>query len=330
MQCRRSTAGASAGTRRSRDGPGRSLRRRSLTRCGEVGERVVGRSTGSHRSAPGRPSRSARSPPTRPWTRGRTAHRCGPACRSGGPRRPSSGWRTAIPATCSTVTVFSLSVNAYVGTPPAGAASRPDRPAACPGPVPGRDHHPEPRPRQPRAEQAASPAPPIRAGHHRAPVELQPQPRLGDPRPIRAPMTGPPRRLRLGHRPPGGALVAREPHRRSRSWTMSARTCALRPSTHSSTCQVRIDRSAAAAPAASPAGPGHGATYRRTVFGSTPTARRRVRTAGQIERFQNLHDLPVRLLHSPSGEAARAWSQTSSLNPEGRSFRTDTNSPAVR
>ena len=29
-----------------------------------------------------------------------------------------SGCRTGIPATCSTVTVFSLSVNAYVGAPP--------------------------------------------------------------------------------------------------------------------------------------------------------------------------------------------------------------------
>ncbi len=47
-------------------------------------------------------------------------------------------------------------------------------------PVPGRQHHPEPRPRQPRAEQQRRPRRPVRPRHLRAlaPVPLQPQPRL--------------------------------------------------------------------------------------------------------------------------------------------------------
>src|SRR3954451_15990715 len=40
-------------------------------------------------------------------------------------------------------------------------------------------------------------------------------------------------------------------------------------------------------------------------------------TAGGVERFEYLHDLPVRLLQGPSVGSARAWSKTSSEAPEG-------------
>src|SRR5699024_9311890 len=55
----------------------------------------------------------------------------------------------------------------------------------------------------------------VRARHPRAltPVELQPQARLGDPRPIRAKVPGPSSSLRLRHRPPSSALGASEFHR---------------------------------------------------------------------------------------------------------------------
>jgi hypothetical protein len=81
--------------------------------------------------------------------------------------------------------------------------------------VPGRQHHPEPRPRQPGAEQQRRPRPAVRSEHHRAgaPVELQPQPRFGDPGPIPATVPRPPRLLGLGDRAASGPLVAGEPQR---------------------------------------------------------------------------------------------------------------------
>ena len=75
--------------------------------------------------------------------------------------------------------------------------------------VPGRDDHPEAAPGHPGAEQVGAPAADAGA---LAPVELQPHPGLGDPRPVAAAMAGPPRLLGLGHRPAGGALVAGEAH----------------------------------------------------------------------------------------------------------------------
>src|SRR3954453_21876046 len=39
--------------------------------------------------------------------------------------------------------------------------------------------------------------------------------------------------------------------------------------------------------------------------------------AGGVERFEDLHDLPVRLLQGPSVDSARLWSKTSSEAPEG-------------
>jgi hypothetical protein len=54
--------------------------------------------------------------PHRPFDRGRPARRCGSSFRSSGPPRRHWGWRTATPAMCSTVTVFSLSVNSSTTT----------------------------------------------------------------------------------------------------------------------------------------------------------------------------------------------------------------------
>src|SRR3954465_9537265 len=39
--------------------------------------------------------------------------------------------------------------------------------------------------------------------------------------------------------------------------------------------------------------------------------------AGGVERLEDLHDLPVRLLQGPSVDSARLWSKTSSEAPEG-------------
>jgi hypothetical protein len=58
--------------------------------------------------------------------------------------------------------------------------------------IPGRDHDPKPRPRQPRTEQTRPTAVHARA---LAPFELQPQTGLGHPRPVGTPPTGPPRAL---------------------------------------------------------------------------------------------------------------------------------------
>ena len=78
------------------------------------------------------------------------------------------------------------------------------------GLVPGRDHHPEPRPGQPRTKQLRTPATHPRSF---APVELQPHPRLGHPRPIHPAAARLPRRLDLGDRPPSRPLRPAIPHR---------------------------------------------------------------------------------------------------------------------
>jgi hypothetical protein len=113
---------------------------------------------GWHRSAPSRPWRYAPSPPTRPSIAGRPARSCGSSSRSTGLPAQRRGGGSAPRATCSTVIVFSLSVSAYVGAPPSRSqrgiqAAEQDRQGA----VPGRDHHPEPRPGQPHTEQHRGP-----------------------------------------------------------------------------------------------------------------------------------------------------------------------------
>ena len=90
------------------------------------------------------------------------------------------------------------------GTRSASAASGPI-PAARPGTVT------TPATRRTATSPAAPrPAP---APAARTPVPLQPQPRLGDPRPIRPAVPGPPPGLRRRHCPPRGPLIPGEPHR---------------------------------------------------------------------------------------------------------------------
>ena len=74
--------------------------------------------------------------------------------------------------------------------------------------------------------------------------------------------------------------------------------------------------------------PGHITAHRLRVHPRQPS--RRMGTARGVERFQNLHDLPVRPLHSPSGEAARGG-QRPERRPGGTaSVRTDTTGPGTR
>jgi hypothetical protein len=97
--------------------------------------------------------------------------------------------------------------------------------------VPHRDHHPEPRPRQPRTPQTRAPP-----GDPRtlAPVPLHPQPRLRDPRPKHPPLPDPKPLLGLRHHPTSGALPAGEPIAVIRRCTTSARTRPLERTTNSS------------------------------------------------------------------------------------------------
>ena len=76
--------------------------------------------------------------------------------------------------------------------------------------VQDRQHHPEPRPGQPRAPQLR---PPARDPRPSPQSHCSHSPGSGDPRPEHPPMPGPIRVLRRGHRPAGRAFTTREPHR---------------------------------------------------------------------------------------------------------------------
>ncbi len=171
--------------------------------------------------------------------------------------------------------------------------------------IPGGDHHPEPRPGQPRAKQQRDPQHPVRPRHPRPrpPVPLQPQPRLADPWPVGAPTPGPPTRLGLGHRPARGPLIAVEPHHHQPLVGLVCPDAALR-AVHPllDLVQERIDQPRPAAgpfhrPAPIPRL--HIAAHRLRI--DLGQLRRRMRAAGRVVRLENLHDLPVRLLHGPSG-----------------------------
>lgn len=98
-----------------------------------------------------------------------------PYCR---PRATIAGCRTASPAMCSRVTVFSLSVRAYGGTPPAAVTWSPGRPAPSGGSCSALAAPPGSDSRGARRTTATWPA-----GHHRpvAVVPLQPQARVRQP-----------------------------------------------------------------------------------------------------------------------------------------------------
>ena len=105
----------------------------------------------------------------------------------------------------------------------------------------------------------------------------------------------------------------------SRSCTTSARTPPSEVSTNSSIFgrngSISLGRAAGWSNRLPGVSLGDVASHRLGVH--PRQRRRRVGAASGVERFQNLHDLPVRLLHSPSGQAARAWLETSSVAPEG-------------
>ncbi len=98
--------------------------------------------------------------------------------------------------------------------------------------VPRRDHDPEPRPRQPRAEQIRGPPADRRA---LTPVPLGPHPRLDDPRPIHPP-AAPPIVAPSPERPPDGPCGPNRsnPRATNLSNTTSARILPSERSTHSS------------------------------------------------------------------------------------------------
>lgn len=160
--------------------------------------------------------------------------------------------------------------------------------------VPGRQHHPEPRPRQPRAEQLRAASTDTRPF---APVELQPHPRLRNPRPILAPVPGLERRFRLGHRLPRRAVGTGEPHRdQALMHHIGADPAPGILDEFLDLAQERVDQ---------PSPPGGseriptGVTD-RDITGDgllihTGKLRRRVGAACPVERFQDLHDFPVRL-----------------------------------
>ena len=169
------------------------------------------------------------------------------------------------------------------------------------GLVPDRDHHPEPGPRQPGAEQQRRPQLSARTRHPGAlaPVELQPQARLSDPRPIRAPVPSPPSRLHLRDRASGGAFRPGEPHPDQPGMDHIRADLALagldpvlnlrhepiqhpRPPARTRHRPTRIPRRDIP-------------THRLRIH--PRQQRSRVRTLRGVERLQNFHDLPVRLLH---------------------------------
>ena len=197
-------------------------------------------------------------------------------------------------------------------------------------PVPGRNHHPEPAPGQPRAEQQRRPRRPVHAGHPRppAPVELQPHAWLGDPRPVRAPMPGPPPRLRLGDRPASRALIAVEAEHHQPLMDLVRPDRALRavhplldlrqvpvddplPPTRPTHRPARIPRRDIRA-------------HRLCVHARQPS--RRMGATRGVERLQNLHDLPVRLLHGPSGRWLAGGRRPANQPPEG-SLLSDRHAP---
>ena len=89
------------------------------TSCGRMGPGCDSDPDLSHNALHqhGRPNRRCSQLP-KPWTRGRPRHSSRSSSRSRRPTATSSGLRTAMRAMVSIVTVRSLSLSAYVGTPP--------------------------------------------------------------------------------------------------------------------------------------------------------------------------------------------------------------------
>ena len=175
---------------------------------------------------------------------------------------------------CSTVTVFSLSVNTNAGAPPfagwhPGRSTPGSRPTCGPRSAapPGTATTPA------RRRTTASPAAgrPGRTRSARHPVELQPQPRLGDPGPVTTAMPIAVGGLRGRDRPAGGPLIPGEPHRDQplmdhigADLTADAVASSSTLSINASMILGRVTGPSTGSPAS------RFATYRRTVLGSTP------------------------------------------------------------
>ena len=198
-----------------------------------------------------------------------------------------------------------LVVGQRVGRHPAEPPQRGVQAAKHAGqrPVPRGQHHPEPRPRQPRAPQPRLPAADLRAG---APVELQPQPRLGHPRTEHPPVPSPPAALDRRDRPPGGPLRPRVAHRGQLGLgdvRADAPLRALHP-----LLQLRqpgVDQLLAAGPLvrATPGVPQPHVPRHRVVV-ATDQLRRGAEAAGQVVGLQDLHDL-LAVLHPTPCSARR-------------------------
>ena len=198
---------------------------------------------------------------------------------------------------------------------------------AAQGLVPRRQHHPEPRPRQPAAEQlraagrrsagprpsptaATSPAPGSTAGKSAGARPARP------PSPRRPPAASCAPTRRSPSRPACGA-----PHPRG-----SCRCCG---STSSSTLarNASIDRGPPLSRQricprlAQRHIPRHGLAV------SPGQLRRRMGAAGQVKCLENLHDLPARLGHGPSGTMGEK--QTPRTHPSRRDH-THQDTPARR
>jgi len=172
--------------------------------------------------------------------------------------------------------------------------------------VPGRDDHPEPGPGQPCREQLRPPGPDRRPV---APVPLQPHPRLGHPRPVTAAPARLPGFLHLRDRPASGPLRPPVAHRRDLPVRHIRPDLALAPVDQLFDLRhERIDQPR-------PDGPGQRIPARlpgRNIPGNRLRVapgqlRRRPGRPGEVERLENLHDLPARLGHgslrTPMGKA---------------------------
>ena len=195
-------------------------------------------------------------------------------------------------------------------------ADSPQRLADAPGQgaqllVPDRDHDPEPRPRQPRAEQQRLPAP-----HQRpvAPVPLQEHSRLRDPGPVAAAVACVPGRLHVRDRPARGPLRPPVSHRGDLAVHHVAADLPLGAvDPFLDLLQVRVDRLRPRrllqrVPARVPDFhvPGDGL---RIAAGQL---RRRPRRTREVESLENLHDLPVRLGHR---SLRVEWGKANHLKP---------------
>ena len=161
--------------------------------------------------------------------------------------------------------------------------------------IPARNHDPEPRPRQPRAEQQRRLRTDRRTG---APVPLGPHPRLGDPRPIHPPPTTPMVGLHLGDRSAHRAFRTGVTERSELVEGHVGTNLGVRPlDPLLDLRQERVDnplpplRSAAKQLAGVALGDiaGHGVMrHAGQLAGAT-------QRPSQVERFQHIHDLLARL-----------------------------------